>query len=339
MKPLWDDVNARARGLASHLLGAERLQDLGNVVGLKDLVTRLEQAGFHLSLDVALLTPLLVEAGLRRDAGRKLLLLARWCGRRREVLQIVFEEDDHRSLRALLRGAVAAVSPEIRLDGLIPTPALPMRALEELARLADVRAIGALLASWNSPYAGVIRRQDHRVTDLFQLEVDLAREFLRRSLAAARRGDHFLQSYTRLVVDLENLRSALVLASESHEQTPDQCFITGGERVTLDRYREAATSGGVPEAVRLLAPVFHDATMGSALLRQLDSPAALEDTILALPMRQARSAARLLPLSSAPVLLYALNLRSELRYLQRLVWGLALGAPPPAVPAALALAP
>lgn len=339
MKPLWDDVNARARGLASHLLGAERLQDLGNVVGLKDLVTRLEQAGFHLSLDVALLTPLLVEAGLRRDAGRKLLLLARWCGRRREVLQIVFEEDDHRSLRALLRGAVAAVSPEIRLDGLIPTPALPMRALEELARLADVRAIGALLASWNSPYAGVIRRQDHRVTDLFQLEVDLAREFLRRSLAAARRGDHFLQSYTRLVVDLENLRSALVLASESHEQTPDQCFITGGERVTLDRYREAATSGGVPEAVRLLAPVFHDATMGSALLRQLDSPAALEDDILALPMRQARSAARLLPLSSAPVLLYALNLRSELRYLQRLVWGLALGAPPPAVPAALALAP
>ncbi len=338
MKPLWDDVNARARGLASHLLGAERLQDLGKAVGLKDLVTPLEQAGFHLSLDVALLTPPLVEAGLRRDAGRKLFLLARWCGGRREVLQIVFEEEDHRSLRALLRGAVAAVAPEIRLDGLIPTAALPMRALEELARLADVGAIGALLALWNSPYAGVISRQDPRVTDLFQLEVDLAREFLRRSLAAARRGDHFLQSYTRLVVDLGNLRSALVLASESHEQTPDQCFTTGGERVTLDRYREAATSGGVSEAVRLLAPVFRDATRGSALLRRFDNLADLEDTILTLLMREARSAARLLPLSSAPVLLYALSLRAELRHLQRLVWGLALGAPAPAVPAALALA-
>jgi vacuolar-type H+-ATPase subunit C/Vma6 len=338
VKPLWDDVNARARGLASHLLGAERLQDLGKAIGLKDLVTRLEQAGFHLSLDVALLTPPLVEAGLRRDAGRKLFLLARWCGGRREVLQIVFEEEDHRSLRALLRGAVAAVAPEIRLDGLIPTAALPMRALEELARLADVGAIGALLALWNSPYAGVIRRQDPRVTDLFQLEVDLAREFLRRSLAAARRGDHFLQSYTRLVVDLGNLRSALVLASESHEQTPDRCFTTGGERVTLDRYREAATSGGVPEAVRLLAPVFRHATRGSALLRRFDNLADLEDTILTLLMREARSAARLLPLSSAPVLLYALSLRSELRHLQRLVWGLALGAPAPAVPAALALA-
>lgn len=338
MKPRWDDVNARARGLASHLLGAERLRDLRSVAGLKELVTRLEQAGFHLSLDVAPLTPPLVEAGLRRDAGWKLLLLARWCGRRREVLRIIFEEDDHRSLRALLRGAVAAASPEIRLDGLIPTPAFPMRALEELARLADVRAIGALLASWNSPYASVIRRQDHRDTDLFQLEVDLAREFLRRSLAAARRGDQFLQSYTRLVVDLENLRSALVLASESHEQSPDQCFIAGGERVTPDRFRKAATSGGVLDVVRLLAPDFHDATMGSALLGQLDSPAALEATILALPMRLARSAARLLPLSSAPVLLYASSLRSELRYLQRLVWGLALGAPPPAVPAAWALA-
>jgi vacuolar-type H+-ATPase subunit C/Vma6 len=338
MKPLWDDVNARARGLASHLLGPERLQDLRQVVGLKDLLIRLEQAGFHLSLDVPL-TPLLVEMGLRREAGRKLLLLARWCGRRREVLQIVFEEEDHRSLRALLRGAVASIPPEIRLEGLIPTAALPMRALEELARLADVRAIGALLASWNSPYAGVIRKQDHRVTDLFQLELDLAREFLRRSLAAARRGDHFLQSYTRLVVDLENLRSALVLASERHEQTPDLCFMAGGERVTLSHYREAASSGGIPQAVRLLAPDFHDATLGSDLRRQLDSPAALEDSILALSMRQARSAARLLPLSSAPVLLYALSLRSELKYLQRLVWGLALGPSPAAVPAAPALVP
>ena len=329
MKPLWDDVNARTRGLASHLLGAKRLQDLGNVVGLKELVTRLERAGVYLALDPALLTAPVVEAGLRRDAGRKLLLLARWCGRRREILQIVFEEEDHRSLRALLRGAVGAVPPELRLDGLIPTPALPARALEELAHLADVRAIGAVLASWNSPYAGVIRRRDHRVTDLFQLEVDLAREFLGRSLAAARRGDRVLQAYTRLVVDLVNLRSALVLGSESHEQTPDQCFIPGGERVTLDRYRKAATSGSAAEAGRL----------GRALLGPFDDPADLEDAILALLLRETRSAARLLPLSTAPVLLYALSLRSELRHLQRLVWGLALGAPAPAVSAALAPGP
>jgi vacuolar-type H+-ATPase subunit C/Vma6 len=339
VKPLWDDVNARTRGLASHLLGPRRLQDLGTATGLKDLVTRLERAGVHLALDPALITPAVVEAGLRSDAGRKLLRLDRWCGRRREILQIIFEEEDHRSLRALLRGAVGAVPPEIRLDGLIPTPALPARALEELAHLADVRAIGTVLASWNSPYAGVISSRDHRITDLFQLEVDLAREFLGRSLAAARRGDRVLQAYTRLVVDLGNLRSAVVLASESHEQTPDHCFIPGGERVTLDRYREAATSGGAAEAVRLLAPVFRDAVMGRALLRPFDNPADLEDTILALLLRETRSAARLLPLSTAPVLLYALSLRSELWHLQRLVWGLALGAPAPAVPAALAPGP
>lgn len=338
MKPRWDDVNARARGLASHLLGAERLQGLRNVVDLKDLVTQLEQSGFHLSIDSTLLTPKLVEEGLRRDAGRKLFLLARWCGPRRQVLQIIFEEEDFRSLRTLLRGAVAAVSPEIRLEGLIPTPALPMRALEELARLSDIRAIGTLLVLWNSPYAAVIRKQDHRVTDLFQLEVDLAREFLKRSLAAARRGDHFLQSYTRLFVDLENLRSALVLASQSHEQTPERSFIPGGERLTLDRYRAVATSTG-PEPVRLLAALFPHTDMQSALPRRLDSPADVEDAILALLIHKARRAARLLPLSSATVLLYALSLRFELRYLQRLVWGLALNAPKPTTPAALALAP
>ena len=326
MKPVWDDVNARARGLGSHLLGATRLQDLGNVTALRELVTRLEQAGVHLGLGSARLTAPVVEAGLRRDAGQKLLLLARWCGPRREILQIIFEEEDHHSLRALLRGAVAAAPPEMRLDGLIPTPALPTRALEELAHLADVRAIGAVLASWNNPYAGVILRRERRFTDLFQLELDLAREFLERSRAAACRGDRFLEAHTRLIVDLTNLRTALVLASESHEQPPDQSFIPGGDRVTPDHYRRAATSNGGAEALRRLAPAFGEVAMRRALLQAFDYPADLEDTILRLMLREVRAAARLLPLSSAPVVLYALSLRAELRHLQRLVWGLALGA-------------
>jgi vacuolar-type H+-ATPase subunit C/Vma6 len=337
VKPLWDDVNARARGLASHLLGRERLLELRGAAGLKDLVGRLERMGVHLSSDAAFVDPTVLEAGLRREAGRKLLLLARWCGSRTALLQIVFEEEDHRSLRALLRGAVAAIPPEVRLDGLIPTAALPMRALDELAHQPDLRTIGALLTTWHNPYAAIVGRQDPRIADLVQLEVDLAREFLGRSLEAARAGDDFLRSYTRLAVDLENLRSAFVLAADTHERPPEEYFIPGGERITLNGFRMAAGSTGGADAIRLLVPAFRDSTVSAALLRQPQNPAVVEEAIFALLLNSARSAARLAPLGTAPVIHYALSLRGELRYLQRLVWAMALGVPPPDVPS-LALA-
>jgi vacuolar-type H+-ATPase subunit C/Vma6 len=259
------------------------------------------------------------------------MLLGRWCGPRREILRVVFEEDDLRSLRAVLRGAVAGISPELRIQGLIPTAALPLRALKQLAHL-DLGGVSALLATWGSPYAGPVARQTHRMPDLFQLELDLTREFLERSAAAARGGERFLRRYTTLVVDLENLRSASVLASERHEQNSDQAFIAGGTRVTLPRYHKAATSAGFAEAVLLLAPHFHETALGRLLEQRFETPADLEDAILDLLVAESGSAARVEPLSSAPVLHYVLRLRSELRRLQRLIWKLALGGSPTAGP-------
>lgn len=325
MKPVWEDVNARTYGLRSHLLGPDQLRELGSVAGLKPLVNRLEEGGLHLLLSTEQLTPALVEAEIRREAGRKLLLLARWCGPRREVLPSIFEAEDRRSLRALLRGAAAGVAAETRLQGLIPTPAFPRRALEQLARLPDLRAIGTVLAAWSSPYAAAIRKQEHGIADLFRLELDLAREFLSRAQAASRRGDHFLQAHTRRMTDLENSRSALVLAAESHEHDPDQCFVPGGERITPDRYREAAAAGP-SAAVSILARAFGPDVRESAVGRG-NTPAGLEDAIVDFLTAEARRAARQFPLSSAPIVLYALALRAEVLSLQRLVWGIALGAP------------
>jgi hypothetical protein len=62
----------------------------------------------------------------------------------------------------------------------------------------------------------------------------------------------------------------------------------------------------------------------------------LDDELLAAQLAERRTAARLDPLSSAPLLAYALALRAETRMLGRLVWGVALGVPAPALAADLA---
>jgi vacuolar-type H+-ATPase subunit C/Vma6 len=323
--PLWDDLNARSRGLKSHLLGADRLRTLRDTTTLPQLVEHLEQAGLQLAVERDHLSAELVDLALRREAGHKLSLLERWCGERAGVLQVIFEGEDVRSLRALIRGAVAGVAGDTRLEGLVPTRALSIRALTELAQLPNVRAIGSLLLAWGHPYAPVIRSQGEGMIDLYRLELNLAREFLGRSLAASRRGDDYLKSHTRLHIDLENVRSALVLASETHEQRPEDCFVAGGERLLLPRYREAATSGAAA-ALRLLSPSFARTKAGTVLGR-VTHPGEIDDAIVIILRDQAGSAARLDPLSSAPILHYALSLRFELIHLSRLIWSIALGAP------------
>ena len=57
----------------------------------------------------------------------------------------------------------------------------------------------------------------------------------------------------------------------------------------------------------------------------------LDEAILTARVAAQRAAARRAPLGPAPVLWYALELRAETVALSRIIWGLALGAPPEAL--------
>ena len=323
----WDDVNARARGLTTHLLRRAQLEELGRAADLEHLVRLLEQWGYRSVPREAPFGAAATEAMVRREAARRLGLLARWCGPRAEILAVIFLDEDRRSLRALLRGAVASAPPDARLAGLIPTPALPLRALEELARLADFRAIGTLLAAWRHPFGEIIRTHAEPTPDLLRVEVDLAREFARRSLANAERGDRFLLRHASRLVDLENLWSALMLAESPDEVDPAGCFVPGGEGLPLARYLQAATADPA-DAGRLLAGAIGDPVLSVVIRGHRGVLVDLEDAALRAMLREARKEARIRPLGSAPVIGYALGVRAEVRDLQHLIWGSALGAPP-----------
>jgi vacuolar-type H+-ATPase subunit C/Vma6 len=321
----WEDLDARARGLATHLLGRAELQALAQSPDRAALADGLRQRGYPVEEGEP--TAEALELALRRAAAQRLRVLARWSGARADALTVLFEDEDRRSLRALLRGAVQGATAATRLAGLIATPTLPERALRELAARDKPAAIAALLVAWRNPYgSALLPAAAATQPDLFQLELLVNRTFAARALrAAGHRGP--LAAYVRETLDLENAFSALALAGEAKDVTPKDAFLPGGERLTIAAFEIAAAGQDWTEAMRRLARSF----VGTALARVFDAragdPAQLETTALRARVREQVHAMRLMPLGPAPVLAYALRLRAEMEDLRRIIWGVALAAP------------
>lgn len=325
MRPCWDDVIARVSGLRAHLLTPAALRRLSRHPSRTALARGLEQAGYRLEAGGGVSAETL-ELAIRRVAATRLRTLARWCGHRVAMLGIVFEDEDRRSLRQLIRGAVEGAAPDQRAAGLVPTPALPERALEELSRCDTVPSVGALLAVWHHPFApAVLAAGTPRRPPLLPIEVGLSRCFFARALSAARK-ESVLLRYVRDGIDLENIWTAAGLTGAS-DLGVGACFIPGGARIPAGLAREAAALPDWDAAVRSLAEALGHTRISVVLRQAADRPAELEARLLTARYRDLTHDGRLAPLSPAPVLAYALAVRLEVLALQRLIWGLALGAP------------
>lgn len=327
MTPGWGDLNARASGLGTHLLSRETLRSLARSPDVASLAQALAAGGYPAADVEGRVTPAAVELPVRRVAARRLHTLARWSGGRTRTLAVVFEEEDRRSLRAILRGAAQGVSWERRLAGLIPTPALPERALEELARQGTPAEIGALLAAWGNPYGTGILAEVSDPPDLFALELRIDRTFAERAARAARRGGGLLRGYVRFLVDLENTGAALLLAEQGHDTDPRTCFLPGGRRLAAEVFVRAAATRSARDAATILAGAFRNTPYADAVERHAESPAALTQALAEIQLEGLVRAGRLDPLGPAPLLVYVHRLRAEVRDLQRVIWGVTFGAP------------
>jgi V/A-type H+/Na+-transporting ATPase subunit C len=321
----YDDVSARARGLATHLLAPEEWQALADVPDLPALAARLEHAREPLHLRSSTPDAALVERAVRRRAAKRLALLARWCGDRPALLEAIFGDEDRRSLRALVRGAAVAAPPEARLAGTISTPALPLRALETLAVQPSVPALAALLVAWRHPAASALEGAPRQgPPDLLLLDSALTREFAARALAAARQGDAALRWHLGALVDQENVLAALALAESGVELEPAALFVEGGS-VPLAAVERVARARPRLPALQEAQQVFRGTVFEEAFTEVVLS--LLAQHLAAAHRAHLHAAARTDPLGSAPVLDYALRLRDEVERFQQLAWGLALDAP------------
>lgn len=326
MSARWEDLNARARGLGTHLLRREELDGLARLPDLAALGAALRARGYPLEEGAA--HPAALELALRRVAAARLGVLARWCGPRAAVLTVLFEDEDRRSLRALLRGAVQRAPADARLAGLIPTPALPERVLGELAALPAPGAIATLLTAWGNPYGPpLLPLASATEPDLFTLEVVINRTFAQRATRAARRTP-LLAAYVGEVVDLENAYSALLLVSEGRDVVPKEVFLPGGRRIAIAEFELAASAGDPAAAGGILAAAFEDTPLAPPFTQLSHDAVDLEDAVLRARIRRLVRTSRAQPLGPAPLLTYALRVRAEAVDVQRLIWGRALGVSP-----------
>lgn len=106
----WGDVAARARGLASQLLAPAQARALCDASDLAALMSALAAAGWPLATRVERSAdPRAIEFAVRRRAGARLRVLARWARERAALLSPLFDDEDRRSLRAIVRGAMAGI--------------------------------------------------------------------------------------------------------------------------------------------------------------------------------------------------------------------------------------
>lgn len=323
----WEDVNARARGLSTHLLSAAELQLVSRAQDIPALTAELRRLGFPLSGE-GVAPPAELELAVRRWAAAALATLARWAGGRVAALAIIYEDEDRKSLRAMVRGALCGAPADARLSGLIPTPTLPERALEELARQVSVAALVTLLQVWGSPYGAALAPVARAAEpDPFAIDLALDRAFAARAVSAAKRGGLDLLAFVRESLDLANAETALLLATAGRDVVPKDVFLPGGVRVSIVTFEEAAAAGGPGLAGVRLARAFAPSPLAAAFHDLGADPSRLQGELLRLRVHELQQRVRLSPLGPAPVLWFALRLRACVIDLQRIIWGAALAAP------------
>lgn len=325
----WETLVARARGLSGRLLPGEVLEDLARAPDLPGLAGRLDEIEYGRSGSEV--SGRALESRVRRVAAARMRILARWNLWSPAALRFAFEDEDRRGLRGLIRGAAAGCPPESRIADAIPTPLLPERALQELARQATPRAVAALLTAWGVPYGSAILEEAGRpAPDLFRLELAIDRVYFRRALQGARRGGGFLHRYLRLQVDLQNIRSGLALSDRPEGgPDPEDCFIPGGQHIDVNRFLKAIAQGNPAGAGLVLSGAMAGTTLAAVIERHAADPLRFEAEVLETLITRTRREALRSPLGPAPFIGYLLRLRSEVRDLRRIIWGVAMQAPKP----------
>jgi vacuolar-type H+-ATPase subunit C/Vma6 len=252
-----------------------------------------------------------------------------------EQLAPLLDDEDRRSIRVLVRGAVAGAPPDVRVASLIPTPSLPLRALHQLATAGDMATVGAQLLAWRHPFAAAVADEAQRQhVDLFRFEVALTRAFAARERGTCGR-DAAMRLFVERSIDFENLWTVLILADQHADIDPASMFVPGGSLIRVDDIVAAAhATNRLDVAERLLGRVAHT-PLAAALAA---GGRAVDDASLAALVQEFRDLSRTEPLGLAPVVHFVLRQRAELHALMRITWSISLHVPAALIERALGAA-
>jgi len=319
----WEDVNARCRGLGTHLLGPVDFVAIEAAPEWRAL-PRLLQSRLGGAEPPA--TPRELDAALLRHYGTALAVVERWLGPRRRLLRVVWEDEERRTLRGLLRGAAEGASVERRLEGAVATLRLPGRLLLRLAGAHTTAEALALAAGAGLPLAAAAEgvKVGPGAAGLLELEAALSRAWATRAVAGAKGGGRRLRDWIAETIDAENLLALSVAGSWAGELEPGEAWLPGGRLLGEARFAQIAGAADDTARAALLRTAFKRGPIRAAL-DAAAGPADLERRILERRTTAAAVAARREPLGPWPTLWFLLRSRLEVQRLRRASWALAFG--------------
>jgi vacuolar-type H+-ATPase subunit F/Vma7 len=256
-------------------------------------------------------------------------ILERWCtDDRRVALAVIFEDEDRRSIQAILRGAQQGTATEARMAGLVPTTSLPERALLTLAAQPTPTDVIRMLALWNHPLGTpLVAAASGPHPSLFEIEVELQRAFARRASARAQLGGSQVVEYVEQLVDVMNTWSALLHFVERDPAIVDMTFVEGGRWITRDVFHKLMLLETRPQVEKRLAWELRRSALASALRGDIENLAQLENRMLRAQIDWQKRMVRVDPSGAAPIIGFAIELRAEVVNLRSIIWGVALQAP------------
>jgi vacuolar-type H+-ATPase subunit C/Vma6 len=319
---------ARARGLSTHLVSRETLETLAEADDLPALARGLSRLAGAIDPVGEPSDIFGIERAIEKTANRHLRTLYHFQERRQGVLDVFVALQDRRSLRALLRGAAQGASPETRLDGVLPTPQLPQRALFELAHQASPRAVVGQLTLLAHPDAQrLLPVVQTSQPDLLAVDTALLRGFAERATRIASGTDETLRDFVSALIDVGNAQNALLVASAPRDIDPAAIFVHGGRWLTASAFVKAASAGSQQFALDAIATAFARSPLASSLPVVASDFAYADRAFLIARLRQLTRIALLEPLGTAPVLRVLLLIDAQCRDLRALAWGAVLGTP------------
>ncbi len=320
---------SRAKGLSTRLLSRQTLDGLADADDLDAFARHLSRVAPQLESVAPPTDVFAIERVIGRTEHRYLETLDRWQEQTAGVLDIHAARQDRQSLRALLRGAAEGAPPSARLRGLLSTTTLPQAALARLARAASPAAVVRELESLSHPDVPRLRvLVTGSQTDLLAVDVALLVGLAERATRAAARADQQARDFVHALIDIGNAQIALLCAGGSGEVTPVGVFTRGGRWLTERTFVRAAAAPQRESALTVLASALARSPLASALPAVASDVAALDRTFLVEMLRHLARAARLEPLSTAPVLRVLLLVEAQGRDLRALAWGAEMRTPP-----------
>lgn len=242
----WGYINARMRGMKSHLLDKHALDNLVLQPDLESLIAELEKTPYKddiIEARVQYSGVLCIEYALRKNftrTFRKILKYVREDEAER-FITIFLHRWDVQNIKTILRGKNIHITNEEILDCLVPAGELDEATLIELVRQPDVRAVIDMLATWRIVYAKPLTEEYPAFAksgDLALLECALDEFYYAEALEQVKAPSYnngLIRNILSLEIDVVNLRTILRMIRDHIDPEEAKKFLISGGKEFNDR--------------------------------------------------------------------------------------------------------